>query len=302
VDQSYVDQLYREISVLRLELEPDPTILGARYIQGVTSKCRNYLNRVSLIRIQLNQRKRNLMMQIAGEETTLSIEKSRLLAEDETVRRGSNIADREAIANTMMRQQINRIAVMKMDLLDIETVDKAVKMAHDELIRTSQEIKVQRSLLFSDRNSGAGYGDETPIDGSTPPPTAEINENELEDLMKGTVPLVKGSPVTDEDPDLLAALASIDDEDSTSEVEVKTSESIAVKPEVPSEVPVEAPQAKLPPVVSDVVTEEDLSSFLEGKSTPTKTSSKKPKSSDAAPPKVKSEDLDMDFNDILSNV
>jgi hypothetical protein len=87
----------------------------------------------------------------------------------------------------MLRQQINRISSMKMDLLDIETVDKAVKMAHDELIRTSQEIKVQRSLLFSDRTSGAGYGDETPIDGSTPPPppTADINENELETLMKG---------------------------------------------------------------------------------------------------------------------
>jgi hypothetical protein len=243
-------------------------------------------------------------MQIAGEETTLSIEKSRLLAEDETVRRGSNIADREAIANTMLRQQINRIAVMKMDLLDIETVDKAVKMAHDELIRTSQEIKVQRSLLFSDRNSGAGYGDETPIDGSTPPPppAAEINENELEDLMKGSVPLVRDTVPDEEDPDLLAALASIDDGESTSEVKAQPTEGSTPEPSVPPEVPVGVPPAKVAPVVSEVVREEELSEFLEDKPPQAKASAKKPKSSDAAQSKVKSDDLDMDFNDILSNL
>jgi hypothetical protein len=244
------------------------------------------------------------MMQVAGEETTLSIEKSRLLAEDETVRRGSNIADREAIVNTMLRQQINRIAIMKMDLLDIETVDKAVKMAHDELIRTSQEIKVQRSLLFSDRNSGAGYGDETPIDGSTPPsaPAAEINENELEDLMKGSVPLIKNSAPDEEDPDLLAALASIDDEELILEVKPQTSEVIAAEPSVPSVVSVGISSAKVAPVVSEVVREEDLSEFLGEKPAPAKASAKKLKGSNAAPSKVKSEDLDMDFNDILSNL
>jgi hypothetical protein len=302
VEQRYVDQLYSEISTLRLELEPDPTILGARYIQGVTSKCRNYLNRVSLIRIQLNQRKRNLMIQIAGEETTLSIDKSRLLAEDETVRRGSNIADREAISNTILRQQINRIAVMKMDLLDIEIVDKAVKMAHDELIRTSQEIKVQRSLLFSDRSSGAAYGDETPIDGSIPPPAAEINESELENLMTGSVPLVKGPVPDEEDPDLLAALASIDDEESTSEVKLQTPVVIASEPSVTSVVSVGGPSIKIAPAVSEVVQKEELSEFLEGKPAPAKASVKKPKSSDTFHSKLKSEDLDMDFNDILSNL
>lgn len=304
MEQSYVDQLYREISVLRIELEPDPTILGARYIQGVTSKCRNYLNRVSLIRIQLNQKKRNLMMQIAGEETTLTIERSRLLAEDDTVKRGSNIADREAIANTMLRQQINRISAMKMDLLDIETVDKAVKMAHDELIRTSQEIKVQRSLLFSDRTSGAGYGDETPIDGSKPPPpsTGEINENELENLMRGSVPLVKDPAPEEEDPDLLAALASIEDEDPPTEVKPAVGADVAEKPSVEPVVPDRVPQEAKPVEGEPSISEEDLSDFLEAKPAPSKVSAKKPKGSDDAPPKVKLDDIDMDFNDILSNV
>jgi len=307
VEQSYVDRLYSEISELRIELEPDPTILGARYIQSVTSRCRNHLNRVALIRVQLNQKKRNLMVQIAGEETSLSIEKSSLLAGNDTVRRGSNIADREAIANTMLRQQINRISVLKLDLLDIDTVDKAVKMIHDELIRTSQEIKVQRSLLFSDRNSGAGYGDETPINGSTPPSPSpqtshEINENELDNLMKGTIPLVQKSKVEEEDPDLLAALASI--EDGEFETEVKP---VADKPPTQNSnsepvVSDGVPQATTLEPAPSPVTEEDLAGFLEGDSPPKKASTKKPKGSGDASPKVKLEDVDLDFNDILSNL
>lgn len=302
MEQSFVDQLYRDISTLRIELEPDPTILGARYIQGVTSKCRNYLNRVSLIRIQLNQRKRNLMVQIAGEETALSIEKSRLLAEDETVKRGSNIADREAIVNTMLRQQINRISSMKTDLLDIETVDKAVKMAHDELIRTSQEIKVQRSLLFSDRISGAGYGDETSTNGSTPPPptATEINENELENLMTGSVPLVKDPVLEEEDPDLLAALASIEEEEPTAEV----------KPEVvAAEKPIEEPVAPVetliiskPSVEETQVDESELAEFLETPPTPNKTKPKKPVAPAETLSKVKDSDVDLDFSEILNNI
>lgn len=304
MEQSFVDQLYHDISTLRIELEPDPTILGARYIQGVTSKCRNYLNRVSLIRIQLNQRKRNLMVQIAGEETALTIEKSRLLAEDDTVKRGSNIADREAIANTMLRQQINRIAAMKMDLLDIETVDKAVKMAHDELIRTSQEIKVQRSLLFSDRSSGAGYGDETPINGSTPPPpaAAEINENELENLMKGSVPLVKDSEPEGEDPDLLAALASIEDEEPTAEVKPEVVVAAVEKHIEEPVVPVGVPTNLKPSVEESQVDESDLTEFLEASPAPSKANSKKPAVPVEPSAKVADSDVDMDFSDILNNI
>lgn len=304
MEQSYVDRIYKEIEGLRIELEPDPTILGARYIQGVTSKCRNYLNRVSLIRIQLNQRKRNLMVQVAGEETALSIERSRLLAEDDTVKRGSNISDREAIADTMLHQQINRIASMKVDLLDIDIVDKAVKLAHDELIRTSQEIKVQRSLLFSDRTSGAGYGDETPIDGSTSPTpaTGEINENELENLMKGSVPLVRDSSPEEEDPDLLAALASIEDEEPPTEVKPGVVATSVEKPSVDPEVLDRVPQGQKSAVNETLVSEEDLDEFLKDDPTISKVSAKKPKASDDTPPKVKLDDIDLNFEDILSNV
>lgn len=301
MDQKYVDDLYREIGTFRVELEPDPTVLGARYIQSVTSKCRNYLNKVSQRRVDLSLKRRNLMVQIAGEETALSIEKDHLLAENDTVQRQPNIRDREAVVNTMLRQQVQSIASKKRDLLDVETVDKAVKLVHDELIRTSTEIKVQRSLLFSDRMSGSGYGDESPV-GSNPPPPAEINENELENLMRGTVPLVPSTTSEDEDPDLAAALAGIQDEEPSSEV-------VAAEPESPVEEPASTAgvssgvpskvEASDPTPTSD---EDDLVNFLEEKPAPAKATSKKPKAAEESSSKVKLDDIDFDFEDVLSNV
>jgi hypothetical protein len=304
VEQKYVDELYREIGTLRVELEPDPTVMGARYIQQVTSKCRNYLNKVSQHRVLLSKIRRDLMVKIAGEETALSIEKDHLLAENDTVQRQPNIRDREAVVNTMLRAQVQSIANKKRDLLDVETVDKAVKLVHDELIRTATEIKVQRSLLFSDRISGSGYGDESPTSSSAPPAQehADINENELENLMKGSVPLVPVTTPEDEDPDLIAALAGIQDEESPSEVAVIKSEPTSEKsPETTSVLGV-VPQEAEPIGNSQVEGEEDFASFLEDKPASGKAASKKPKTTEDSSSKVSSSDMDFDFGDILNNI
>ena len=304
MEQKYVDNLYREIGTLRVELEPDPTVLGARYIQSVTSKCRNYLNKISQRRVELSLMRRNLMVQIAGEETALSIEKDHLLAENDTVQRQPNIRDREAVVNTMLRSQVQSIANKKRDLLDVETVDKAVKLVHDELIRTATEIKVQRSLLFSDRISGSGYGDESPIGSSIPPApdSTDINENELENLMKGSVPLVPSTTPEDEDPDLIAALASIQDEDPPSEVVAVKPETHTVKQSETPSVSDVVPSGSEPVESSPADSEEDFTTFLEDKPASPKASSKKPKTTEESPSKVVASDMDFDFGDILSNV
>jgi hypothetical protein len=191
MDQSFVDKIYREVGELHIELERDPTVLGPNYIHEVISRCRNYLNKASHTRLTLSKMRRDLMVQIGREETLFAMDKDRLLAEDDVVKRAPNIRDREALVNTILRDRVNTISGYKTELLDLETVEKAVKMVHDELIRTSTEIKTQRALLYSDRVSGAGYGDESNGgSGSPPPKPSTIDEDELEELMRKEVPLV----------------------------------------------------------------------------------------------------------------
>jgi hypothetical protein len=188
MNQETIQKVYDEISQLQIELEPDPTVLGTRYISEITAKCRNHLNKVTLIRLRISQEKRALKSKMSGEETLLSAERDQLLAEDETVRRQPNLRDREAVANTFLKERVNTISQLKNELFDLETVEKAVTLVHDELIRTSSEIKTQRSVMLADRSSGAGYGDE--YDGprgsrrSSPPPSS-IDEGELDRIMSG---------------------------------------------------------------------------------------------------------------------
>lgn len=184
-----IEKIYEDISQLQIELEPDPTVLGPQYINRTVSVCRNYLNKASLTLLRLSRERRAIKSRLSGEEVLLSAERDRLLAEDDTVKRQANIRDREAVANTMLRDRLNVISGLKNELLDLETVEKAVTLIHSELVRTSNEIKTQRSLLMADRISGAGYGDEWdgPKDAKGRPlPRESIEEDELDKLMAGT--------------------------------------------------------------------------------------------------------------------
>ena len=328
MQQSFVDAIYKDIGELRLELEPDPTVLGPRYITEITSRCRNYLNKVSLIRIGMSQKRRNLMMQIAGEETTLSMEKDRLLADDPRVQGQPNIRDREAVVNTILRESIARIASLKMDLLDVETVDKAVKLVHDELIRTSAEIKIQRSLLFSDRVSGSGYGDESNTPSKAPQSShSDLNEDELDQIMRGTVPLLgrqntstspketastlepQPVPEPEIDSDLLEVLALVADSDPPSTDTAEKPDPKSQVFDLHAEVPVS--ELKLPEdtlkrvdqAQSSKVDEDDpaLVAFLEGNTVSDKAASKKPKDVKAVAP-ITLNDGEIDFSDLLSNL
>jgi hypothetical protein len=116
------------------------------------------------------------------------------------------------------------------------------------------------------------------------------------------VPLVKDSTPEEEDPDLLAALASIEDEEPPVVVKPAEEPPVVEKPSTKSVVPVGVPPEVKPSAEEAPVEESDLTAFLDEKPTPKKTSSRKSTATEEAPSKVKETDLDLDFSDILSNV
>ena len=324
MDQAFVDNIYNEVGELHLELERDPTVLGPNYINSIMAQCRNYLNKASFIRLTLNRMRRELMVKIGGEETLFSVEKDQLLANDETVKRQPNIRDREALVNTLLRDRVNSISALKGELLDLETVEKAVKMVHDELIRTSAEIKTQRTMLFADRVSGAGYGDESNGSSNPLPPPSTIDEDELEKLMRNEVPLVAPvatprpvsvvapvatpRPVSEEelDPDLQAALASLDSEVPTAE-EGSDTQPTASSDDKTNQTPSleETPKVAAPiGTESDLVdlNDPDLVRFIEAEVAVPAPGAKKTKTSKAAPASAPADSGDFDFSDILSNL
>lgn len=182
-----VKAIYDEISRYEIKLEQDPRSLGPLYLQNVIATCRNYLNLVSRIQLEVHREKQDIDRSRRAAETSYEVALAELLANDERVRRAPSIQDRNATANMILREQLGAISALKAQLQDIEYVEKAIRHRHRELTSTMTEIKLQRSLIRDEIDSGAMYGDERKSDHergtSNGPLGDEIDENELDELL-----------------------------------------------------------------------------------------------------------------------
>ncbi len=196
-----VKSVYDEISKYEIKLAEDPRSLGPLYLQNMIATCRNYLNLVSRLQLEVHREKQDLDRALRAAGTTYEVSFSEILVNDERVRRLPSIEDRRAQANMILREQLSTIAELKGRLQDLEYVEKAVRHRHKELTSTMTEIKLQRSLIRDEIDSGAMYGDERrgdherghgPLAGGD-----DIDESELDALLeKETAP--KPEAVVDE--------------------------------------------------------------------------------------------------------
>lgn len=253
MELSRVEQIYDEIFTMGIELEPDPTVLGPRYLNGVISTCRNFLNRVTSILLEIQREKRGVANALAAEKAGYQVALSQLLAENQAIKAAPNIKDREAQANVLLNDRVVRINALEHQVLDLDTIEKAVKLRHQELVRTSDNIKTQRSLLIADRVSGAGYGDE--FDGprdskgrALPPEDDGIDEAEIarimaRDITADGVDEGEAEPVVETKPEAKPAL------EPEPVVEAKKPESVVeAKPEPKPEPAVAKPEPTPEPV------------------------------------------------------
>lgn len=155
-----VKAIYAEIEKYEIPLAADPRSLGPRYLQNLIADCRNYLNAVGRIQLEVHREKQDVARNLRVAETAFEVEFAEILSNDERVKRLPSIEDRKATANVILRVRLNEIAAFKADLQDLEYVDKAIRHRHKELTSTMSEIKLQRSIIRDEIDSGAMYGDE----------------------------------------------------------------------------------------------------------------------------------------------
>lgn len=174
-----VQQIYEEIQRYTLTLASDPTAAGPRYLQDLIATCRNYVNSVSRILLEVHREKHQLSHDLSGETTLYEVESSELLANDERIKRLPNINDRKASIDVLLRKRLETIARLKRQIQDLDYVEKAVKHRHRELKDTMAEIKLQRSLLRDELDTNAFYGDER----TNQPPADDMGPEEIERIL-----------------------------------------------------------------------------------------------------------------------
>lgn len=92
---------------------------------------------------------------------------SALLADDEQVRRQPSFEDRKAVAATMLKDEHQKLADLKVRSQDLEESIKIIKMKYNDLKATNGDIRMQRQLIRDDKEIG-GTVPEKRQDGSIP--------------------------------------------------------------------------------------------------------------------------------------
>ena len=176
-----VKQIYEEIEGYGITLSRDPGSLGPKYLQDQIATCRNHINNVSHIMLEVHREKHNLASELHSMETLFALESDNLLATDERVSRLPSINDRKAAINLFLRERIQFISDLKAKIQDLDYVEKAVKHRHKELRDTMSEIKLQRSLVRDEIDTRSFYGDERPSEGAT---KDDMSEDEIEATLR----------------------------------------------------------------------------------------------------------------------
>lgn len=163
LDNTKLKLMLEEISRYEVDLVSDPTLpqYGTKYIQECLAKCRAYLNRVQFYYQMGKSHEKNIRSELKLAELDYDLKLSQKLADDEFVRRQPSIEDRKALASSMLKEEITRIAELKVSLLDVEETVKIIKMKYEHLKGTSQDIRLQRNLVKDDNlnkwSTGSGY-------------------------------------------------------------------------------------------------------------------------------------------------
>ena len=154
-------KIYDQIDTYVIELDPNPAARGTEYLMGIISKTRGFLNAAGVLRSKLSRQKHMLTMQLSELQTAYDIGAQNLLVSDNRVSRLPAIEDRRAMIAMLQRDEYQKIEKIKHTIADVDFVEKAVKMRHQELQETMSAIRLQRSLLQVEVEAGGQYGDET---------------------------------------------------------------------------------------------------------------------------------------------
>lgn len=221
MDQQKIEEIYRRLSSLSIDLPRGASDMGPDFLREAISVCRNYLNETAHYFQDLLVEESFLAIRLDSAESAYQIRSTELLATDPSVSSRPNIADRQAAIDNILREQKQAIIRLQGEIRSLGHVKTVVRARQTELNNTMSSIRLQRSLLKDALRTGSFYGDETtisrghggldPVDDLTTTDlealvAASEAELEAEAASKSTPPSTTADPVDQLDANALEAL------------------------------------------------------------------------------------------------
>ena len=162
LDNQYIEDIYAELGVMDVELDADPLVFGPKRLNNKVAVCRKMLSRCERVFNQVSADLHRYRRAHLAEETNLELKVNDLLATDPHVRAGPNVADRQAIASTRLREEEKEVHRLAMAVNDLTSVLIVVKAKRTDLKDIQGRLRDQIRLCQEEIGLGSVWGSQHP--------------------------------------------------------------------------------------------------------------------------------------------
>lgn len=166
--RSEIDSVYTELADMQMELDNDPIRFGPKRLNSKVADCKKLVSRCTEIEINLATLLAKILRQQRTAEAELELLMQDLLATDPEVRAGRSVRDREAIANTKMREERSFCRMVTEAGEELKAAITVVKAKKADLKDTQGRLKDQVRLIQEEIALGSQWG-------TAPPPGMKVS-------------------------------------------------------------------------------------------------------------------------------
>lgn len=161
LDESLFDTMFKDLEGMNVELDLDPLEFGPKRLNQKVAESRDFLTQCEKLFTRVSHWLQLYKRAHRAAQLDFDLAMHDMLANDPEVRAGRNVADRNAIATTKMRdrrEELDRLAVVVQDL---EGVLVVIKSKRSDLKDTQGRLREQKQLCQEEIGLGAKWGSKT---------------------------------------------------------------------------------------------------------------------------------------------
>lgn len=158
ISDSKIQAIYNDLSMMHLELDPDPLQFGPKRLNEKVAVCRGHLTRCEKIFLQVSQDLHWYKREQRKSQTEFEIRMQDMMANDPEVMAGRNVKDREAIASNKLSGLRDVINELQVSVEDLDHLLVLVKAKRSDLRDLQGRIRDQLKICQEEVGLGARWG------------------------------------------------------------------------------------------------------------------------------------------------
>ena len=166
--RSEIDAVYEELGDMQMDLDDDPIRFGPKRLNSKVAGCKKLVSRCTEVEIHLATLLARVLRRQRTAEAELELLMQDLLASDPEVRAGRSVRDREAIANTKMRDERATARAVTEAGEELKSAITVVKAKKADLKDTQGRLRDQHRLISEEIALGSAWG-------TAPPPGVRVS-------------------------------------------------------------------------------------------------------------------------------